>query len=285
MAICKYLIGVTLFCFSVAASAQSNQPPRLIVRGDDMGFAQSANEALLRASVSGIQTSIEIMPNTPWFPQAVEMLKKHPEIDVGIHLTLTSEWHNLKWRPLTHAPSLTDAEGYFYPFLWPNKDYPGQHLKEKPWNLGEIEKEFRAQIEKVLKHLPSASHLSAHMGCTSLHEDVSALAEALSKDYNLPMDLKKFGVTGISYKGPKKTSSEKKASFLAMLQSLEPGKTYLFVDHPGLDTPETRDIHHIGYTDVAEDRQGVTDTFTSPEVKEAIKKLGIHLVSYKEVLR
>jgi predicted glycoside hydrolase/deacetylase ChbG (UPF0249 family) len=285
MAIYKYLIGGALFSLSVAASAQSNLPPRLIVRGDDMGFAQSANEALLKSSVSGIQTSIEIMPNTPWFPQAVEMLKKHPEIDVGIHLTLTSEWHNLKWGPLTHAPSLTDGDGYFYPFLSPNKDYPGQHLKEKPWDLGEIEREFRGQIEKVLKHLPSASHLSAHMGCTSLHEDVSALAETLSKEYKLPLDLKQFGVTGIRYKGPKKTSAEKETSFLAMLHSLEPGKTYLFVDHPALDTPETRDIHHIGYTDVAEDRQGVTDTFTSPKVKEAIKQLGIRLVSYKEVVR
>lgn len=285
---CKVRFVVYSFCvgftfLSTCVIAQKEIPPKLIIRGDDIGFAQSANKAILKASLEGIQTTVEIMPTTPWFSQAVAMLKANPQIDVGVHLTLTSEWDNLKWGPLTVAPSLVDTNGYFYPFIWPNKDYPGQHLREKPWNLREVELEFRAQIEKVLKHLPWASHLSAHMGCTALGEEVRTLAQLLAREYGLNIDLKALGVENISYLGPKKTPAEKKASFIAMLNSLQPGKTYLFVDHPALDTPEMRAVYHIGYEDVAMDRQGVTDTWTDPEVKEAIRKLGIELKSYKDL--
>jgi hypothetical protein len=70
-----------------------------------------------------------------------------------------------------------------------------------------------------------------------------------------------------------------------MLNKLEVGNTYLFVDHPGLNTPELQAIHHIGYENVAADRQGVTDTWTDPEVKEIIRKKGIRLISYKDLLK
>jgi chitin disaccharide deacetylase len=68
-----------------------------------------------------------------------------------------------------------------------------------------------------------------------------------------------------------------------MLESLKPGETYLFVDHPGLDTPELRAIHHKGYDNVALDRQGVTDVWTNPKVKDVIKKKEIRLISYKDL--
>ena len=68
-----------------------------------------------------------------------------------------------------------------------------------------------------------------------------------------------------------------------MLDDLKPGETYLFVDHPGIDTTELRAIYHIGYENVATDRQGVTDTWTDPRVKEDIKKKGIQLISYADL--
>ena len=68
-----------------------------------------------------------------------------------------------------------------------------------------------------------------------------------------------------------------------MLDSLEPGGTYLFVDHPALDGPEMRAIYHIGYMNVAADRQGVTDVWTNPLVMEAIRKKNIQLISYADL--
>lgn len=278
----KYLLVIAGLFGALGLSAQSPSPvTRLIVRGDDMGFTQSANEATLLAITKGIQTTVEIMPNTPWFAQAVTMLKAHPKVDVGIHLTLTSEWEQLKWRPLTQAPSLVDENGYFYPFIWPNKDYPNQHLQDKPWKLDEIKKEFTAQIEAVRKHLPWASHLSAHMGCTGMHEDIKQLALRLAKKYGLEVSLDQ--VVPVTYRGSKKTSQEKTRSFMAMLQTLEPGKTYLFVDHPAFDTPEMKAIRHIGYENVAEDRQGVADTWMHPDVIRLINEAGIRLISYRDL--
>ncbi|MFD2932854.1 polysaccharide deacetylase family protein [Spirosoma flavum] len=269
------------------AKAQST-PPRLIIRGDDMGYSHAGNEAILKCYKDGIEKSIEVLVPSPWFPEAVKMLEQIPTADVGIHLTLTSEWDNIKWRPLSDCPSLRDADGYFYPMLRPNKNYPKRSVVENDWKLADVEKEFRAQIELALKKIPRISHISGHMGCTGLTDEVSALVEKLVQEYHIQqydMSLKGAGVTVAGYVGEHVTSEEKLQSFTKMLESLEPGKTYIFVDHPGLDTPEIRAIHHIGYENVATDRQGVTDTWTNQRVKELIKTKGIQLIGYNDLTK
>lgn len=265
------------------ASAQPG-PARLIVRGDDMGYSHSGNEALIKCYKEGIQKSIEVIAPSPWFPEAVKMLEENKGVDVGLHLALTSEWDNIKWRPLSDCPSLKDKDGFFFPMITPNKNYPGKAILENRWNLKDVEKEFRAQIELALKKLPRISHLSSHMGCTGMSDSVKMLTKKLAKEYNIDIDLSEFGVLVTGYNGPHATSQEKIRSFIEMLDILEKGKTYLFVDHPGLDSPELRAIHHIGYEGVAIDRQGVTDLWTDKKVKEAIAKKGIQLISYKDLL-
>ena len=272
-----------MFVVTVTGAAHAQTGPRLIVRGDDMGYAHSGNEAIVKCSREGIQTSIEVIVPSPWFPEAVKLLETIPNVDVGIHLAITSEWDNIKWRPLTQCPSLTDDDGYFYPMVWPNKNYPGLAIKDHPLVIDEIEREFRAQIELALKKIPRLSHISAHMGCAHLSDEVAAMTNKLAKEYGIDVDPKDYDVQSVRYDGPSETREQKIESFVRMLGKLEPGKTYLFVDHPGLDTPELRAIHHIGYEDVAIDRQGVTDTWTSEEVKDAIRKFGIELISYKDL--
>jgi predicted glycoside hydrolase/deacetylase ChbG (UPF0249 family) len=273
----------TLLLFAVSALAQAPAPPRLIVRADDMGYSQAGNEAILKSYKEGIATSVEIIVPSPWFPEAVKFLTDHPDVDVGIHLALTAEWDKVKWRPLTPCPSLRDPDGYFFPMVFPNKNYPGRSIAENGWKLEDIEQEVRAQIELAKKKLPRLSHVSTHMGFSSLDPKVRALIQRLSQEYGLLFDTTGADVKRATYAGPKKTSEEKITSFIKMLDGLEPGKTYLFVDHPGLDTPEVRAIHHIGYPDVALDRQGVTDTMVSSKVKEAVKAKGIQLISYQDL--
>lgn len=275
---------LSLFLASLIGSAQAGGI-RLIVRGDDMGFSHSGNEALIKSFKEGIETSIEIIVPSPWYPEAVRMLQENPKVDVGIHLVLTSEWDNIKWRPLTGAKSLTDAAGYFFPMIWPNKNYPSLALLENQWRIEDIEREWRAQIELAKKNIPRLSHITGHMGCTGINDEIKALAKKLAAEYKLDIDPSAYGVTSIGYDGPTKTAAEKKKSFISRLNKLEAGKTYLFVDHPGLNTPELQAIHHKGYENVAEDRQGVTDTWTDPEIKELIRKKGILLISYKDLLK
>ena len=259
--------------------------PRLIVRGDDMGYAHAGNEALIECHANGIETTIELLVPSPWFPEAVRMLAEHDTIDVGVHLTLTSEWDTVKWRPLTTAPSLRDADGHFFPMLSPNANYPRRSVSENEWRMEDVEREFRAQVELAKRHVPRVSHVSGHMGCVNALPGVKAMTRRLAREYGVDIWLEDHGVLSIGYKGPHLTSAEKIEGFLGMLDSLEGGKTYLFVDHPGFDTPELRAIHHIGYEQVAVDRQGVTDTFTSPRVREQIRQRGIELVSYRDITR
>lgn len=279
----KTAIVYWLIITSLGACAQ-HKPIRLIVRGDDMGYAHAGNEALIKCSKEGIQTSIEVIVPSPWFPEAVKLLEENPGIDVGIHLAITSEWSNIKWRPLSDCPSLKDADGYFFPMIWPNKNYPGQAVKENQWKQEDIEKEFRAQIEMAIKKIPRISHISGHMGCADISDSVKQMTKRLAKEYKIDIDLRELNVNYTSYEGPHKTSAEKIESFTKMLDKLQPGNTYLFVDHPGLNSPELRAIHHIGYEDVAVDRQGVVDTWTDEKIKALIKQKGIQLISYKDLL-
>ena len=262
--------------------------PKLIIRGDDMGYSHSGNEALIKSYIEGIETSIEVIVPSPWFPEAVKMLAQNPKVDVGLHFAITSEWDNIKWRPLTDCKSFRNSDGYFYPMLFHNNNYPKQAVIDNDWKMEDYEKELKAQIEMGLKHIPRLSHISGHMGSTGFTPEVKELCKRVAKEYNLKMvdtDSQKdnnIGYTGFEFNN--KTTQERIDGFIAMLDKLENGKTYVFVEHPGLNNDELRAISHIGYEDVAKGRQDVTTIFTSEKVKEAILKKGVKLVSYKEVL-
>ena len=128
-----------LFSLILISAIAQQKPTRLIVRGDDMGYSHSGNEALIKTYKEGIETSIEVIVPSPWFPEAVKLLQQNPGVDVGIHLAITSEWENIKWRPITDCPSLKDANGYFYPMVFPNKNYSGLSISENNWKIADIE--------------------------------------------------------------------------------------------------------------------------------------------------
>ena len=246
-----------------------------------MGCSPTVNQAILECYTEGIATSVEVLVPSPWFSDAVKILTEHPRVDVGIHLALSSGSDYDKWRPVSDCPSLCDADGYFFPMLHRNCKYVGRSLMENHWNFEDIEKEFRAQIELARKKIPQVSHVSGHMNCCRLNNDVTAVIERLGKEYGLEVETYGRNVKKVGYVGPHSTSEEKIEGLVKMLESLEAGQTYLFIDHPGLDTPELRAIGHIGYD--ATDRQRVTDALTNPRVCEVIQAKGIRLVGYRDL--
>jgi chitin disaccharide deacetylase len=276
------IIALLFFCAVIDAHAQQ-APARLIVRGDDMGYTHSGNEALIKCYKEGIETSIEVIVPSPWFPEAVKMLRENPGVDVGLHVALTSEWDNIKWRPLTACKSLTDSNGYFFPMVYPNRNYPRASISENNPDIKEIEAEIRAQIEMAKKHIPRISHISGHMGCTRLNNEVRQLVSRLAREYKVIDESSLQQVQYVGLGQPSKTGQEKIDRFLQLLDTLRPGKTYLFVEHPGFDNDELRAVHHVGYENVAQDRQGVTDLFTSPKVKARLKEKKIQLISYRDL--
>jgi predicted glycoside hydrolase/deacetylase ChbG (UPF0249 family) len=221
----------------------------------------------------------------PWFPEAVKMLRENPGLDVGIHLTLTSEWSNYKWGPLTHAPTLVDSNGYFFP---KQKDWANENAADAFWNakpdLDEVEQELRAQIEMAVKNVLQISHLSGHMGIGSVAPEMEVVFQKISSDYKLCLGLQDYEIQYMrGMKDRSHSFEDREASFIALLNQLKPGR-YLFVEHPGLNTPEMQAIGHLNYEDVAQDRDGVTKIFTSKKVMAVIKEKGIKLISYKDLM-
>jgi predicted glycoside hydrolase/deacetylase ChbG (UPF0249 family) len=256
---------------------------RLLVRADDLGAAHAINEASIKACKEGIARSVEIIAPGPWFLEAVRLLKENPEIDVGVHLCLTSEWENVKWRPLTGPSSLTDPDGYFYPMVRQRKDFPpGTGLLEANPKPAEVERELRAQIDTVREHLPRASHLSVHMGAATSTPELRAISQKLALEYRLTLETP--GAKGLGWGARKFETPEtqKEAALLDILAKLQPG-TWMFVEHCGFDGPEMRAMGHVGYSNVAQDREGVTRAFTSARVKALLKERGIKLVSYADL--
>src|SRR5689334_16977349 len=163
---------------------------RLIVRADDMGAAQSIDSATIDAYRNGVVRSAEVIVPGPWFLDAVRLLKQNPGLDVGVHLTLTSEWERVKWRPLTHAPSLVDADGYFRPMTSQRPDFPPDTgLVDANPKPEEVERELRAQIETAQRHLGKrVSHVSAYMGAAVATPALRAVTEKLAGEYGLRLE-------------------------------------------------------------------------------------------------
>lgn len=278
------LLLVSLLALSTL-QCQSQDEIRLIIRGDDIGSTHAANLGCIQSYQEGIMRSVEIMVACPWFPEAVKMLNENPGLDVGVHLTFTSEWENFKWRPLTHASSITDEDGYFFPAIWPGDRIPeNQSLKGSNWDIKEIEAEMRAQIEQAIKQIPQVSHLSCHMGCAGWDEEVAAIFSKLAKEYKLEINTEELRVERFPKAKKAETIEGRISNFIDGLNRLEKGKTYLFVEHPAIESMEMSAIGHEGYENVNEDRQMVTELFTSKKVMEAIEERGITLISYADLL-
>ncbi len=273
---------IMLLVSSLSIQSQESNTVNLLIRADDIGSSHAANRACIDSYTNGIVRSVEVMVNCSWFPEAVKMLKEHPGYDVGVHLMLTSEWDYVKWRPLTQAPSLVDENGYFFPMVWPNDNYPPERsLRGANWKIEEIEQELRAQIELAIRHIPQVSHLSTHMGFSSMDPAVGELVDNLAREYNLHIDLQDHDMKRMPGWKREQSLEEKIDTFVENLKNLTPGN-YLFVEHPAYDEPEMRATFHTGYDMVAQERDHVTRIFTSPKVLQAIEDKGIVLVGYDD---
>ena len=258
---------------------------RLIVKGDDMGAAHGINVATIDAYKRGVLTTTNLIVAGPWFPEAARLVNENPGLDVGVHLAITSEWENVKWRPLTYAPSIVDADGYFFPMVQPRTGFPAKtSLKESSWKIDDIERELRAQLATAKRHLPQVTYTWNHMGFTSLSPEVATLVARLSKEYRLvvPSDL---GIQWLRDVYDSTDTGAVKAEKLAgKLETLGPG-LWGHIDHAATDDPEMRAYGHHGYEAVAADRSAVLEAWTSQKVKDVITRRGIKLTNYRELAK
>lgn len=150
-----------------------------VVHCDDIGMCHAANEGAFEALANGPATCGSIMVPCPWFEEAAAQARANPGLDLGVHLTLNSEWEHYRWGPVAprdRVPSLLDAQG-----MLPRTTLEVVQ-RAKP---EEVELELRAQIEKALAAGVDVTHLDSHMG-TVLFPPFIGVYAALACEYRLP---------------------------------------------------------------------------------------------------
>jgi chitin disaccharide deacetylase len=262
-------------CVSVEKPA--GEPPRLIVRGDDMGMNHTCNLAVKKSFEEGILTCASLMVPAPWFEEAARMSREHPEWCIGLHLTLNSEWREYRWKPvlpITEVPSLVDEDGYFYPTT-------EAFLNASP-DMREVEKELRAQMELAKKRGVDIQYIDTHMWTARATPELFSIVKSISQDYDLPISQdsgeERLSIYEVPYQLKEKTLER-------ILRNLQTG-LWLLVVHPGLDTLEERalvDINPEGLPNVAFNRAAVTRALTSKRIKNIVRKRGIRLIDYRDI--
>jgi chitin disaccharide deacetylase len=294
---------VVLLLSTVAVSAQTlterlGYPPDtklLIVHADDLGETHAVNAAAIKALEAGTINSASLMVPCPWFPEMADYAKSHPDADLGLHLTLTSERVYYRWGPAAPAdrvPSLVDENGYFH-HDWEHN----QHVNAK-----EVEIELRAQIERALAMGVRPTHLDSHQYRLIVNgKELFDVVLRVAHEYKLPVFVTRDWFAEHPYLqtslGPSdivldhtvtiepEVPQEKWAEFyLTALKNLKPGVTE-FVIHPGFDDEELRAATRERSTWGSAWRQRDYDFFTSDQFRETLAQEHIKLITWRELAR
>lgn len=263
----------------------------LIINADDFGMCHDENEATIEGLRGGLFSSSTILTTCPWFEEAADFARANPAVDLGVHLTLNSEWPSYKWGPVLGAgvvPSLADSRGY----LWP--DVPQVYANAR---LDEVEKELRGQIDKALAAGIDATHIDSHMGPLHLRADYHEIYWRLARDYKLPIRMtprrfmRRMGFDpildgldrdGILYPDsflahPARKFEETQSFWTDTIRSLRPGVSEIYA-HPALARAELR-----GCANDPEQREADFRFFTSDKTRRLLTNEGIKLIGYREL--
>lgn len=243
-------------------------------------MSHSVNMALERLIDTGLPVSVSIMFPTPWYQETVEILKRHPAVSVGVHLTLNSEWKNYRWGPVAGrdaVPTLVDSVGYFFPS---SADLPNNHA-----DLREIETELRAQLDRAMRSGLKIDYVDYHMGTVVRYPEYQELTERLAREFGLGMS-GYFGET--SHDPQYRAAPEHKLdSLVAMIDRLQPPLN-LVVTHVGIDGPELGALLDMNagepLAEMSKHRQGELDALTSARFREALEARNIRLITYRQLI-
>lgn len=264
----------------------------LILHADDLAVAHSEDAASFDALDNHAITSASIMVPCPWLTEVADYARAHPDADLGLHLTLTSEWKTDRWGPIASkdkVPSLLDPSGY----LWPETDPAKQHIKSE-----DAEREIRAQIEHAISMGIHPTHVDSHMGVLFERPDLFAVYVKVAREYKLPFLAALDSNTPTQLSSllsasdpipdnvvmayPEVPAKDWRAFYLGAIKNLKPGLTE-FIVHLGHDDAELQavTVDHPDYG--AAWRQRDYEVITSPEFKQALADNHVILVHWSDL--
>ncbi len=274
----------------------------VIVHADDMGMCHASTAVLDTLFATGVVTSASIMMPCAWAQTAVAWSVAHPQADVGVHLTLTSEWAHYRWRPLaphTAADALVDADGYM-----PRSVAEVFGAADR----GAIQREIHAQYALARQWGLVPTHLDSHMG-TMFGDGIVPPYMALGTAAAAPVFLLNQTAADLARLGFDDATQAYQLAMIAQLRAqgvplcdhiraldlgnaaagldatkqlfndLPAGLTY-FIHHPALDTPELRAICPDWQARVRD-----YTVMTSPELRAYVQQQGIHLIGWRDIQR
>ncbi|MGH8909855.1 MAG: polysaccharide deacetylase family protein [Egibacteraceae bacterium] len=260
----------------------------VIVHADDVGMCGATVDAFFELAEGGVTSSGSMMVPCPWFPEAASRCRGRADLDMGVHLTLTSEWDGYRWGPIsTRDPSsgLLDEEGYF-------------HRNQDRWRTIDreaVRREMDAQVDRALAAGVDLTHVDSHMFAVlhgSLADEYVGLGLArrtpvlLTRQPGWVAALSESKIAAWEEQGlpvfdhlREMPLNRPTANWLdrakLLFDQLPAGLTYL-ITHPARDTPELRAI-------TSDWRQRVADfeTFRDDELARHIRTLGIQVVGWR----
>jgi len=259
-------------------------------------MCHAANLAFWESQAFGLVTCGAVMMPCAWVPELAAWCRDHPDADVGVHLTLTSEWRGYRWRPLSTSDpqsGLLDEEGY----MWRSVAELHRHMDVEA-AIGEL----RAQIELALALGIDVTHIDTHMGAVA-HPQLAPAYIQLALEYRLPAMLPRISEARMAEWGVAPATArmflakiealvasgypildnlvgargegERLETYQRLFDALPAGVTHLLL-HPSVGGHDLEAI-----TEGAALRFADHACFMSPTLKEYVQRQGIHRIGYR----
>ena len=265
----------------------------LIVHADDLGMAHSINTASIKGLESGLVSSASIMIPCGWVPEIAAYARTHPAADLGLHLTLTSEWSLYRWGPLLgreRVPSLFDSNGYLYSL----ENEAAAHIDVK-----EAEAEIRAQIARARALGIQPTHLDSHMGTLYQTKELFEMLMRVARENKLPIRVSKEWFANAPFMPgvltaddvvldrtisiePTVTPENWSRFYTEAIKNLQPGVTDMIV-HLAYADDEMKGVTFSHPNWGAEWRQRDFDFVTSEAFRKLLQENNIKLITWRDL--